>query len=62
MTTRRPLATAGQVSEFLSVPQTTLRQWRYHGTGPRWIKCGSMVRYSWDDVEAWLAANHKATA
>jgi hypothetical protein len=62
MANRRPLATARELAQFLSVPEGTLRMWRYHGTGPRFCKVGHAVRYSWDDVEAWLAASHRAPA
>jgi predicted site-specific integrase-resolvase len=61
MTERQPLATPKEVGEYLSVPATTLRQWRYHGTGPKWMKVNSMVRYDWDNVEAWLEASRRAS-
>jgi predicted site-specific integrase-resolvase len=56
---RRPLATPKQLSEYLAVPETTLRQWRYLGTGPKYTKAGQLVRYNWADVEAWLAESRK---
>ena len=42
------------VSEGIGVPETTLAQWRYLGTGPAYIKVGKHVRYRRSDLEAWL--------
>lgn len=53
--TKRPLASPKQLAEFLGRPEGTLKQWRYHGRGPAYIKTGGHVRYDWDVVEAWLA-------
>lgn len=53
--TRQPLATSKDVAEFLAVPESRLRQWRYLGTGPAYRKLENhLVRYRWADVEAWL--------
>ena len=57
MAAKRPLVKAHEAAEFLGVPETTLRQWRYRGVGPRWIKVESMVRYDYDDLEAYREAN-----
>lgn len=51
---RRPLASADEVSAYLGVPVTTLRQWRHKRTGPRASKVGRHLRYRWSDVEKWL--------
>lgn len=50
-----PLATSTEVADHLRVPVGTLANWRYHGRGPRFIKQGNVVRYSWADVAAWQA-------
>jgi hypothetical protein len=42
------------VAEYLQKPVATLARWRYLGKGPRYTVLGRTVRYSWDDVEAWL--------
>ncbi len=60
MTVRRPLATPQEVASYLQKPLRTLEQWRYLGTGPRFIKVGRDVRYQWDAVDAWLNANRQA--
>ena len=54
MTQLRALATPPDVAEYLQKPVATLAQWRYLGKGPRYTVLGRTVRYSWDDVEAWL--------
>jgi predicted DNA-binding transcriptional regulator AlpA len=52
---RRPLATPQEVAEFLAVPESRLRQWRYLGTGPAYRKLANhLVRYQWADIEDWL--------
>lgn len=56
MVVRRPLAEPGQVSVYLGVPLATLTAWRYRKIGPCWTKVGRHVRYRWEDVDAWLAA------
>lgn len=62
MATRRPLVRATEAAEILGLPETTLRQWRYRGVGPRWIKCESMVRYDPNDLDAWIEANRQQGA
>ena len=59
---RPPLATPAEISDFLGVPMSTLTQWRYRGVGPRWCKIGRHVRYRWDDVEAFVAAQVRESA
>jgi len=45
-----------EVAEVLGKPARTLRQWRYRGDGPRYIKVGLNVRYRPRDVERWIEA------
>lgn len=54
---RTPLMTTAELAAYIGgdITDSTLRQWRHRGTGPRWIKVGHGVRYRPDDVEAWLA-------
>jgi hypothetical protein len=49
------------VAEHLGVPLRTLGQWRYLGTGPKFLKIGRHVRYRWRDVEAWLITQTRAS-
>jgi predicted DNA-binding transcriptional regulator AlpA len=54
--TRKPLAKPDEVAEYLKKPPKTLAEWRSRGVGPRYFKVGNEVRYSWADVDEWLAA------
>lgn len=51
---RATLGTPIEVSKYLQIPETSLRQWRHKGTGPKWTRVGKHVRYRWTDVERWL--------
>ena len=51
-----------QVAEVLGKPPRTLRQWRYLGAGPKYLKVGAAVRYRARDVEAWLRAQEQEPA
>ena len=48
------LWTAQDVAAYLSVPLTTLYQWRYLGTGPAAYRVGRHLRYEPAAVQAWL--------
>jgi len=50
------LLTPPELAERLQIPLRTLGQWRYSGHGPRYVTVGRHVRYSPEDVEAWLDA------
>lgn len=43
-----------QVSVVLQIPVPTLYQWRHRGIGPKAIRVGRHLRYTRDDLEAWL--------
>lgn len=49
------LWTAQDVADYLTVPLTTLYQWRYLGTGPTAYRVGRHLRYDPAAVQAWLA-------
>lgn len=38
------------------IPPKTLRQWRYFGKGPAYVKIGRHVRYRVADLDAFIAA------
>jgi Helix-turn-helix domain len=40
----------------------TLERWRFQGTGPQYLKVGGRVVYRLEDVEAYEAAQLRATA
>ncbi len=48
------LLTSEQLSDLLDEHPVTTRRRRQTGTGPRFIKIGSKVRYRLEDVQAWL--------
>lgn len=44
-----------QVAERLKLSVHTLRAWRQRRQGPPYFSMGRTVRYSLNDLEAWLA-------
>ena len=50
------LMTENEVSKRLNVSVASLRRWRLTKRGPAFVKVGSLVRYSLEDLEAWLAS------
>ena len=50
------LMTENEVSKRLNVSLASLRRWRLTNRGPVYLKVGSLVRYSQEDLEAWLAS------
>lgn len=56
------LFTPAELSLEVVVPESTLAQWRYLGTGPAYIKAGKHVRYQRSDVEIWKATCRKGAA
>jgi hypothetical protein len=44
-----------EVAEARNIPVTTLRNMRSGGGGPVYHKIGGAVRYTLEDVDAWLA-------
>jgi excisionase family DNA binding protein len=58
---RETLLSPTDLAAELQVPEPTLRQWRYLGRGPAYVKVGRHVRYRRSDVEAWLEAGAVVT-
>jgi predicted DNA-binding transcriptional regulator AlpA len=56
------LLSTEEVAEVLGKPPRTLRQWRYVGAGPKYLKVGATVRYRARDVESWLEAQEREGA
>jgi Helix-turn-helix domain len=45
-------------SDYLGgVPERTLRQWRYLGKGPAYVKVGRAPRYRREDLDAFIAGH-----
>jgi excisionase family DNA binding protein len=57
-----PLLSTDEVSRVLVIPAGTLANWRWMGTGPRFLRVGRHVRYRRTDVEAWIDAQVHAAA
>ena len=49
------LLSVEEVAEFLSIPVSTLYQWRHKGTGPTAFRVGRFLRYDPVDVREWLS-------
>jgi len=52
---RDQLITTAELSAFLSIPTSTLRQWSYLGTSPKALRVGRHLRYEPTEVRRWLA-------
>ncbi|GAC55547.1 hypothetical protein [Gordonia amicalis] len=57
MTLRARPLDAKEAAIYIHSTEATLRQWRYLGKGPNWIKSGSRVLYRIDDLDHYLDAN-----
>lgn len=44
-------------SKYLKSTVQTMAGWRVKGIGPRYRKCGRLVRYSLEDLDAFLQEN-----
>jgi hypothetical protein len=43
-----------EAAKLLRVSEGTLRDWRYHKTGPAYIRVGQRPRYDLRDLERWV--------
>lgn len=48
------LMTTEEVSAYLTVPVTTIYQWRTRGSGPRAVRVGRHLRFRRSEVDAWV--------
>lgn len=51
---RDDIAFPDQVAEAMGISGDALKQMRYRGAGPKYIKVGSRVRYRWSDVQKYF--------
>lgn len=49
-----PMLTPAQVAEWLQLNRQSLARMRREGRGPRHYDVGAHIRYTRQDVEAWL--------
>jgi excisionase family DNA binding protein len=43
------------LAAYLGVSLSTMYSWNSSGYGPPFVKLGNLVRYTYEDVELWLA-------
>lgn len=53
----RKLAIPEEAAEFLRTTPGVLQQLRFRGVGPRYVKSGRRVLYSWADLNAYVEEN-----
>lgn len=59
---RDRLASRKEVAEYICVSESTLAQWAYRKKGPKYRIIGRHARYSWADVDKWIAAQESGGA
>jgi predicted site-specific integrase-resolvase len=50
-----------EAAKLLRVSEGTLRDWRYRGVGPAYIRVGQRPRYDVRDLERWLRDRRQET-
>jgi predicted DNA-binding transcriptional regulator AlpA len=55
-TTLEALLNEHDVARITGLSVASVRRWRLHRQGPKYLKIGSAVRYTHEDVAAWLAS------
>ncbi len=50
------MLTVHEAADYLRLSKRTLERLRVSGLGPKFVKCGRVVRYRQSDIEAWIAA------
>jgi len=54
-----PLMGIGELASLLGVPVGTIYDWRTRGEGPVAYRFGKHLRFTTDDVEAWMATRRE---
>jgi len=57
----QPLLDEDKAAPLVGVTPKTLANWRTQGKGPKWIRCGRLVRYHPADLSAHNEANRVAS-
>lgn len=60
MSFQESLLKEAEVAALFQLQPATLRNWRYRGEGPAFIKCGSHVRYDRASVVAFIQSREIA--
>jgi len=50
-----------EAADFLGVAPRTLTIWRHRGYGPVFKKVGRLVKYSGEDLEAWVQSQTRTS-
>lgn len=53
---RQRFASRREVADYLGVPTATVTQWAYKRIGPPYKIIGRHARYSWADIDRWVAS------
>lgn len=51
------IAPAKEVAKFFDMTEAALAQWRFRGTGPKFVRLNRRIFYKWSDVYEWIDAN-----
>ena len=55
------LLSMDELAALIGANRNTLAQWRFRGTGPRYIKRGRIILYRRSAVEEWLTAGERTS-
>lgn len=58
-TTATKLLTTIETAGLLGLKPNTLENWRIRGVGPKFLKIGSLVRYTEGDIEAYIVEQRR---
>ena len=58
---RNGMLTPEEAAAYISKPVGTLKNWRWAGRGPKFIKVGRAIRYRIEALEKYLSANTRQT-
>jgi len=61
MSATRVLLNTTDAAAYVGASESSLNKWRIYGTGPRFLKIGSRVKYDLDELNRWLASRERAT-
>lgn len=58
----KDMVSTKDAAKILGLSFHTLNQYRTHGTGPKFVKYGRIVRYRLSDLQTWLWERSAKTA
>lgn len=56
----RLLLTVEEAADYLGVSASSIRKWNSDGSGPTPVRMGATVRYTKDDLRAWVESRKQA--